>query len=104
MELACLEHVGLEAKRLGLGVDMATGTGWPFGGPWVAEEDAAMRAIFENGVISGEQTGQKVKRAAPGGEGWVLDPYNPDALMRYLEHFDQAFETPANRSRPQSIP
>ena len=30
-----LEHVGREAKRLGLGVDMATGTGWPFGGPWV---------------------------------------------------------------------
>ena len=29
-----LAHVGTEAKRLGLGVDMATGTGWPFGGPW----------------------------------------------------------------------
>src|SRR5688500_1919888 len=29
-----------EAKRLGLGMDIATGTGWPFGGPWVNEIDA----------------------------------------------------------------
>ncbi len=30
-----LEYTAREAKRLGLGVDMATGTGWPFGGPLV---------------------------------------------------------------------
>lgn len=30
-----------EAKRLGLGVDLANASGWPFGGPWVAEEDVA---------------------------------------------------------------
>ena len=35
-----LEHVGREAKRLGLGVDMATGTGWPFGGPSIDEASA----------------------------------------------------------------
>ncbi|HTL06790.1 MAG TPA: glycosyl hydrolase [Chitinophagaceae bacterium] len=29
-----------EARRLGMGVDMATGTGWPFGGPWVTAADA----------------------------------------------------------------
>src|SRR6187455_1253438 len=29
-----------EAKRLDIGIDMATGTGWPFGGPWVKPEDA----------------------------------------------------------------
>lgn len=28
-----------EGKRLGLGIDMATGTGWPFGGPWVTPDD-----------------------------------------------------------------
>ena len=28
-----LAHTTAEAKRLGLGVDMTTGTGWPFGGP-----------------------------------------------------------------------
>ncbi|HEV2763145.1 MAG TPA: glycosyl hydrolase, partial [Pyrinomonadaceae bacterium] len=35
-----LEHTLREADRLGLRVDMATGTGWPFGGPWVGDEDA----------------------------------------------------------------
>ena len=35
-----LQHTLNEGKRLGLGIDMATGTGWPFGGPWVNEKDA----------------------------------------------------------------
>src|ERR1044071_7559018 len=35
-----LEHTLREANRLGLGADMATGTGWPFGGPWINAEDA----------------------------------------------------------------
>ncbi|MBI1343349.1 MAG: glycoside hydrolase family 2 protein [Terrimonas sp.] len=30
-----------ESHRLGLGVDLANGTGWPFGGPWVSPEDAS---------------------------------------------------------------
>ena len=34
---------------------------------------------------------QQVKRAAPGGEGYVLDHYNADAVARYLAHFDQRF-------------
>ena len=36
-----LDHTLRESRRLGLGVDMATGTGWPFGGPWVGAGDAA---------------------------------------------------------------
>jgi hypothetical protein len=34
-------HTLNEAQRLDLGIDMATGTGWPFGGPWVSSEDAS---------------------------------------------------------------
>ena len=33
----------------------------------------------------------KVKRAAPGGEGLVLDPYSTAALDRYLRPFSKAF-------------
>jgi hypothetical protein len=33
-------HTLKEAERLNMGIDMATGTGWPFGGPWVNSEDA----------------------------------------------------------------
>src|SRR5688572_21588774 len=89
--MGMLEHTAREAKRLGLGVDMATGTGWPFGGPWVDEADALARAVLKDGKLTGEPTKMMVKRAAPGGEGLVVDPYSPEALRRYLAPFDQAF-------------
>jgi hypothetical protein len=38
--MAMLDHTLREAARLKLGVDMATGTGWPFGGPWVGDDTA----------------------------------------------------------------
>lgn len=37
------------------------------------------------------KTLQKVKRAAPGGEGYTLDHFSPDATKDYLKTFDQAF-------------
>jgi hypothetical protein len=86
-----LEHAGKEAQRLGLGLDMATGTGWPFGGPWIDEAHGNTRAVLRDGKIVGEPTRQMVKRAAPGDEGLVIDPYSPDALQRYLAPFDRAF-------------
>jgi hypothetical protein len=89
MEL--LEHTGREAKRLGLGVDMATGTGWPFGGPWVAPEDGSQKLVLTDGHLAGTPTNMKVKRAAPGAEGLVIDPYSPAALGRYLAPFTAAF-------------
>ena len=37
------------------------------------------------------RTRQKVKRAAPGGEGYVLDHFDKAAVSRYLSKFDKAF-------------
>ncbi|MBR1877609.1 MAG: glycosyl hydrolase family 2 [Paludibacteraceae bacterium] len=37
------------------------------------------------------RTRQKVKRAAPGGEGYVIDHFNRSAVERYLSKFDTAF-------------
>ena len=88
-----LEHTAREAQRLGMGVDMATGTGWPFGGPQVSVAQGSSSAQFENGRLRGNPTGMKVKRAAPGGEGLVLDPYATDALDAYLDRFTQALAT-----------
>jgi len=146
-----------EAKRLGLGVDMTTGTGWCFGGPNVSDEDANASVVvktFDLGVgerlrqrfdrkttqalvafspdgksidltdfiatngevffsppgnwmgtgtsgppknwkvyaISQKPSGQKVKRAAPGGEGWMLNPLYADAMSNYLKRFSGAFD------------
>lgn len=36
-------------------------------------------------------TGQQVKRAAPGGEGYVLDHFNKSAVTTYLKRFEDAF-------------
>jgi hypothetical protein len=87
-----LEHTGREAQRLHLGVDMATGTGWPFGGPWVTPADGSSKIALVDGKLTGEPTKMMVKRAAPGDEGLVVDPYSPAALERFLAPIGAAFE------------
>ena len=138
-----LGHTLVEGRRLSLGVDLTTGTGWPFGGPWVGDADASSRlelarremkngrlgeplplgrpqyvvAVADGGepvdltsrvaadgrldwsapgswrVYAAVAQGpvQKVKRAAPGGEGNVVDPFSVESLGRYLRRFDEAF-------------
>ena len=151
-----LDHTLREGERLGLGIDMNNGTGWPFGGPQIGHEEAAQRMIIERWeyiaegkpftqailpsnpkqtavaelvtltAVSGdrridltEQVGadrmlrwnaptegtwkiyalfagrtlQKVKRAAPGGEGLVMNHYDSCALRTYLARFEEAFAT-----------
>jgi hypothetical protein len=48
-----LEHTLKEAGRRGLGVDMATGTGWPFGGPWIDAEDACKDLVSKTWELQG---------------------------------------------------
>ncbi|HEX7652609.1 MAG TPA: glycosyl hydrolase [Verrucomicrobiae bacterium] len=146
-----------EAKRLGMGVDMTTGTGWCFGGPQITDNDAnasvvvktyelgvgeripdkfkpgsvqAAVAYWHDGktldltgslgaegtlnftppgnavgsgtntqapkvatvyVISQKPSGQKVKRPAPGGEGWMLNLIYPGAMDDFLKPYTAAF-------------
>ena len=88
-----LAHAAAEAKRLDLGLDMATGTGWPFGGPTIKPEDAdAKLARGDDGKLASTQTKMRVKRAAPGGAGLVVNPFSTPAVERYLAWFDGPFE------------
>ncbi len=134
-----------EAKRLGMGVDMTTGSGWCFGGPQVTDEDANANVVVrvidvEKGklfempadlkgvqalvvfspdgkirdlttlvnnptkdfdwspapgdkiyIISQKPSGQKVKRAGPGGEGWMLNLIYPHAMDDFLKPYTAAF-------------
>jgi hypothetical protein len=41
-------------------------------------------------VITQKPSGQKVKRAAQGGEGWMLNPFYPRAVQDWLRWFDRA--------------
>lgn len=94
-----LHYTEDEGRRNNIEIDMATGTGWPFGGPWVPLSEAACKATFTDTVVNGKRrvtlhvgrTRQKVKRAAPGGEGWVIDHFDSAAVAHYLAHIDSAF-------------
>jgi len=156
-----LEFTLAEAERLGLGIDMTCGTGWPFGGPQIEEEHAAkafevreleyaepflpedlfnrigglkllsLAGYDEDGIytdiaftLDGEgkvhwtlptpkhtvyalfqrMTGQKVKRAAPGGEGLVVDYFSKNASQSYFEKFRKAFaEREFNKGKVRSL-
>ena len=169
-----LRYTQEQCSQNGIELDMATGTGWPFGGPWVPLEESACRAIFVEKTIDSDgvwttvngnkglqpdnkntnfidlslsekdaknailhkvmlytTNGQaldvtdqvkngkltsttpqlhnsttpqriialyikygvmKVKRAAPGGEGLVIDHFDRKAVANYLKHIEQAFE------------
>ena len=129
-----LNFVEKENKQVGIETDMATGTGWPFGGPWVPINEAACKAVFVDTIVDVKQklmeidfnvpqkerafaklkvikaypvegekkkkrvialyesrTRQMVKRAAPGGEGYVIDHFDSTAVAHYLQHIDSAF-------------
>jgi len=65
--MAMLDHALREATRLTMRVDMATGTGWPFGGPWVDDEIAARSLAYKTWTLgSGERLTEPVTlRQAP---------------------------------------
>lgn len=89
--LDVMQHTVSEGKRLGIGVDMTTGTGWPFGGPNVPNSLGAKKMTIKDGQPVVENTKQEVKRAAPGGAGLVFDPFHEKGMSQYLTRFDSAF-------------
>ncbi len=144
--LEMMGHAVAEAERLGMGVDMTTGTGWCFGGPNVSVRDANVKATvkkfevkegqalsekvdpaatqalvaFSNDgktidltkqiaadgtvdwkaakgawtvyAVSQTPTRRMVKRAAPGGAGYMVNLLSGTAMDNYLERFTKAFE------------
>lgn len=92
MEL--VRHASKECARLGMGFDMAFGSGWPFGGPWIARENSAKRITAD---MKCESVGFRVKRSAPGGHGYVVDPFESSSNLAHAEKFREIFSRPENR-------
>ncbi len=185
--MGVFDHTLAEGKRLGLGIDLANATGWPFGGPWIGDEDASKNMQYKVYALQSGETlkekiqflqeplvrtenylprkiedikqplsandlqalaldqvrfsrllplqklmaysngenpidltskvtadgqlnwvapkgnwsiyavfmgwhGKQVERAAPGGEGYVIDHFSATALQHYLQKFDTAFK------------
>ncbi len=42
-----------QAKQLHLGIDLANATGWPFGGPWIGDEDASKDMVYKIYTLQG---------------------------------------------------
>lgn len=66
---------------------------------WKAPKDDGDWTLYA--VFSG-RTFQKVKRAAPGGEGLVINHYDSVAVNTYLDRFDRAFAESSSR-RPDTF-
>jgi hypothetical protein len=59
--MAMLEHTLKEAKRLGIGIDLANGTGWPFGGPTTTDKDAAKTVLYKTYTLNaGDELKDKI--------------------------------------------
>ena len=78
------------ARRHGLGIDLTMGSGWCFGGPWVSTNDAASSLM-------------RVKRAGPGGEGFMIDPFSPAAMSNHIARFAAAFGPGGTAERPRAF-
>lgn len=97
--LAHFQFTVQEAKRLRLGVDLTTGTGWPFGGPNVTPAMGAKQWKLADGKLTSVPTRQQVKRPAPGGAGLVVDPFDKQAVRQYLTRFDSTLIPLAEKPR-----
>ncbi len=47
------DHTLQEGKHLNLGIDLANATGWPFGGPWIGDEDACKYMTYKMYPLKG---------------------------------------------------
>lgn len=57
-----LDHTVRKADPLGMGVDVATGTGWPFGGPTITPAKAARRVVVRTRSLSeGERLSEPLR-------------------------------------------
>ena len=83
-----------EAARLasvhGLGIDLTMGSGWCFGGPWIDKGHAA-------------SSGMKVKRAGLGGTGFMIDPFDPEAMKLHIAQYDKWFGKDGKAARPRAF-
>lgn len=72
-----LVHTLQQSKRLGIGVDLANATGWPFGGPWVTDNDASKTIYYKTYTLT---AGSQLKDAIEyNQEAWVRTANNKAA-------------------------
>lgn len=74
------QYTTRQADSLGMGVDLATGTGWPFGGPSIGPEEAARRVVVRTHSLSG---GERLSTPLRYRSEIMNQPAPLDAVMAY---------------------
>jgi len=124
--LEALRFAGEKARELGLRMDLTLGSGWPYGGPHVALDQASARLRVARGpavptLAEGEKliakserdgtalyfmashTRQTVKRPAVGAEGWVLDHYSLPAIQNHIQKVGEPMLRALSKTPPYAI-
>lgn len=111
------------AHEFSMTVDLMLGTGWPFGGPQIELEnssrlirrlpkpaftarpgDELIAADEKRGVVFvSSPTRQRVKAAAIGGEGWVLDHLSREESQRFFDEVGAKVVDALPKGRLRSI-
>ena len=83
-----------EARRLGMDADMTTGSGWCFGGPWIADAHAnAFPVVSTHGISAGQPFRKRfdpkgiqalVAYGADGKADELTDKLAPDGTLDYV--------------------
>ena len=97
--MAMLAHTTTEAKRLGLGVDLTTGTGWPFGGPSVTAADASAKVVVQKYDVA---AGKGLTQASPAGTLRALIAYPAEGEAARPDRQGQGRQARLGRPRPAS--
>jgi hypothetical protein len=71
-------------------------------GNWIGTTNSTPPKTWTIYAISQKPSGQMVKRPAPGGEGWMLNPAYPRAVHDWLAWFDAAFAN-YRAPKPQAV-
>lgn len=76
--MTMFEHTLKEANRLNMGIDLANASSWPFGGPWVTNNDASRYVAFKTySLREGESLDEKIEYIQEPSVRWN-SPYRID--------------------------
>lgn len=93
-----VQHAIAEAHRLGMKVDLPPGSGWRIGGPYISDDIGAAKLVIEKShsgvgyVLDVRPSGERVKRAGPGGAGAAFNPFSRASLAAVTAHYTPVFE------------
>ena len=100
-----LAWTSTEAQRLGMGMDLTTGTGWPMGGPEPSIDDASSSSVSQRFTVAGgSEFKQDLGVIQRRGGGSVDPPHRDRARPQRRVHQRRAAGNAAEHQHEGSMP